>query len=467
MKTRTLIGTLAFAGVALGIGQFGASALPGDGGTADGQAGPDVIVGAIPDVTKYGANTVNGVNWMAYAFGSTSCNIGSQQLDWYGGTNRHPVIPQNAYRIMNGRIEQVGSGWMKYGFCALQQTLCGSCTPAGSGCPSLLGIGCSDPYSSSLNGTQSGLGPRSRVNVSTGYFPADTSTETASWPTIPSGQSTIGRRVQIKESDLNPALNPNAVYLAECQYVHPQDASFNNDNNNASYRVFTVGTLSSGAYTLTLTGSTFQQKSAIYHWPSVTPGALVAAADAADGRYLVGFNVTQNADGTWHYEYAIHNLNSDSAASSLSIPLPANVVVTNAGFKDVPYHSGEAYDGTDWAITTVGGAIRWQCTQTYAQNANANALRWGTLYNFWFDASSAPTTGTGAIGIFKTGATLDFAGKVPSNPCRVGDFDCNGAINGSDLAELLNGWGLPGSTDLDGNNVTNGADLAVLLSSWG
>jgi hypothetical protein len=474
MKARILIGTLAAAGLALGVGQMTATAVPGDGGTSESQAGPDVTVGAIPNVSKYGGATINGVSIMAYAFGSTSCNIGTQQLAWYANTADHPVIPQNAYRIKNGRIEQIGMSWMKYGFCALQQTLCGTCVSAGGGCPSLLGIGCSDPYTSDLNGTQGDLGPRSKVNASTGVFPADTSAETSSWPSIPSSQSALlFRRVQIKATDLDPAQNAGAVYMAECQYVHPQDAANNNDNNNASYRLFTVQGLSSGAYTLSLTGSTFQQKPAIFHWVTVVPSVAYSVVDMTDGRFVVGYNVTPNANGTYHYEYAIYNMNSDSSGGSFSVPIPAGVTVTNATFKDIEYHSGEPYNSTDWTISNSGGQLVWQCAQTFAQNPNANALRFGTLYNFAFDANSPGVSGNTALGVFKTGASIVVRGLVPANPCRVGDLDCNGIINGADLGSLLSSWGpcpggVPGCVgDLNNNGIVDGGDLGTLLSNWG
>ena len=464
MNPRLLAASLATAGLALAVGQMRATALPGDGGTSDSQAGPDVIVGAIMDVAKYGSNTVNGTVIMAYAFGTTSCNVGSQELDWYGGTSNHPVIPQNAYRIKNGRIEQIGIGWMKHGFCALQETLCAACIPAGTGCPSLLGVGCSDPYVASLNGSQGDLGPRYEVNPSTGAFPATGSTL---WPSIPAGQSTIGRRVQIKADDLNPALNAGAIYLAEGQYVHPQDAAFGNDNNNSSYRQFQVFSLSGGAYNISLTGSTFTQRPAIYHWPMVSPTAVVNPANAPDGRYLVGSDATQNPDGTWHYEYAVFNMNSDAAAASLSIDVPLSATVTNAGFKDVAYHSGEPYNSIDWGVAVSPGRVKWTCTETFAQNPNANALRWATLYNFWFDANFAPTNGPVALGLFKTGVAIAGSAKVPADPCRMCDFNCDGLVNGSDLATLLDNWGQGGITDIDRSGATGGNDLGILIALWG
>ena len=57
--------------------------------------------------------------------------------------------------------------------------------------------------------------------------------------------------------------------------------------------------------------------------------------------------------------------------------------------------------------------------------------------------------------------------KVPSNPCRMGDLDCNGIVDGADLGTMLSNWGNPGATDLDGNGVTNGADLGIQLAQWG
>jgi hypothetical protein len=45
------------------------------------------------------------------------------------------------------------------------------------------------------------------------------------------------------------------------------------------------------------------------------------------------------------------------------------------------------------------------------------------------------------------------------------DLNQDGAVNGEDLAALLNAWGTPAG-DIDGNNLTDGADLALLLGAW-
>ena len=123
-------------------------------------------------------------------------------------------------------------------------------------------------------------------------------------------------------------------------------------------------------------------------------------------RFHVGARVTDNGDGTWTYVYAVHNLNSHRSAQSFSVP--ANATISGIGFHDVPAHSGEPYGGDDWTPSVSAGALTWS-TEPFAQNANANAIRWGTMYTFWFTANAAPETGTATNGLFRAGdpASID------------------------------------------------------------
>lgn len=77
-------------------------------------------------------------------------------------------------------------------------------------------------------------------------------------------------------------------------------------------------------------------------------------------------------------------------------------VIQNLGFHDVSYHSGEPYSGTDWAATINADSVSWT-TDTFANNPNANAIRWGTLYNFRVQAASPPSPVLATIGLFKPG----------------------------------------------------------------
>lgn len=473
---RILIGSALLVATSVGVGRFAAIAQPipaprPEGGTA-GLIGPDVIVGALPNISKYG--TVNGIS--AYALGTTSCNIGDEILLWCD-TNvgalctdeEHPVIAQNLYRLANGRIEMIGMSWLKHGFCALSQNLCAPCQSDPFGCDAL-GIGCSDPYDSSLNGSQGNLGPRSQVNASTGVFPYPFS--------APAAPATVGRRLQVPAVALEPAQNPGALYFGEGLYVTQDDAAAGNSANNASYRRITVGNFTSNSWTLSFTGATFQQKPGIWAWkdhglgvnmpdPAVT---IEPFAVPGDGNWVIGHKASDNGNGTWRYEYAIYNLDSDRSGQSWSIPIPDGVTVTNAGQSILNHHSGEPYSTAAWTINQTPGAITWS-TQTFAQNVNANALRWGTMFNFRFDADTPPTTATGTLALFKPGAapnpSLSVVGPAePVGPSCTGDFNDDGVVDGADLGALLGAWGTDGG-DLNDDGITDGADLGVLLGAWG
>lgn len=58
-------------------------------------------------------------------------------------------------------------------------------------------------------------------------------------------------------------------------------------------------------------------------------------------------------------------------------------------------------------------------------------------------------------------ASIAIAGDCPA------DLTADGAVDASDLAELLAGWASPGVTDLNADGTTDATDLAVLLAAWG
>jgi hypothetical protein len=352
---------------------------------------PDLFVGDLTDTLVYRLNDLH-----AFAIGTTSCSVPGADhcwVKWFSSIAEHPVIGQNMFRLKNGRFEQIGQAWLKHGFTALQNTVCSSCLAAPNG--SHLGVGCSDPYVASLNDDQNRMGPKSHVDPSNGVY------------TYPDSQiSTTGdavfKRLQVHNVDLDPNLNASASYYVEGQYVSHDDALAKVNQNNASYRTVNVtGTGGSGVYNISLTGSTQRQHWAIEAWKVADPSVNLNMK-VGDG-YIVGAKTTALGGGVYHYEYAVMNMVSGRSAGSFSVPLPAGAIVTNIGFHDVDYHSGEPYDGTDWPGVVAGGSVTWSTTP-YGTNPNANALRWGTLYNFRFDCNAPPTTGSASIGYFVTGS---------------------------------------------------------------
>jgi len=118
-------------------------------------------------------------------------------------------------------------------------------------------------------------------------------------------------------------------------------------------------------------------------------------------RFHVAYKATDLGGGDFHYEYALHNLNSDRSARRFTVSFPGAATITNVGFHDIDHHSGEPYGTADWtADLSVPGEVTWS-TDPYWEDPDANALRWGTMFNFWFDADAGPGGVTYGLGEFK------------------------------------------------------------------
>jgi hypothetical protein len=383
----------AFAAALLGI------SAPASGGSV----GPDVTVIYLPGVAHY-TPALDPIQ--AYSVGTTSCNIGDEPLNWcdeaggcgMGTTSAdHPVIAQNLYRLKDDRFEQIGMSWLKHGFFSVNSTdsACGpNCIqpPLGG---SQLGVGCTDPYGPGLNGSRP-LGMRSEVNSSTGVFPFP-------YTEIPWSQS-IDQRIQVARADLDPDLNPGALYWVEGHYIAPDDAQAENGRNNASYREVTVNPTT---LDLSPTGPTVRELSAIDAWQAEDPEVEIVDVNlfgsAPLQRFEAAARVTRPGGPLWHYEFAIRNMNSDRSGRGFTVQFPQTTSITNAGFHDVDHHSGEPYLTADWAIDVTPTSITWS-TDDFSTDPNANALRFGTMFTFWFDADTPPVRDMDfTLNLFKPG----------------------------------------------------------------
>ena len=398
--------------------------------------GADVICGDVSNAQNY--NVAGSMD--AVALGTTSCNVGTAQLNWIANTVNHPLMGGQMYKYTSanlggyGRFESLGQSWLKHASTALQGSLCCSnCQSSGTG--TRLGVGCSDPYGGSLNGSQGSLGPKYQVNAHTGTYTVP--------PTHPTGGN--NGRIQMALTDLETN-TADVRYFGEMTYVALDDAQANNSDNNISYREFScaVGTSSAG-FNFTALGVTTRMQPGLRAWQLVDPAVaitdIVTPEDSSapydgDARLVLGSRVTDLGNGTWHYEYALFNQNSDRAVAAFSVPISPNMAITNVGFHDVPYIGGDGiggvdYDGTDWTASASSYLFTWQ-TLPYADNPNSNALRWECTYNFRFDANAPPTTGTVVIGQYKVVHDIFVSGiEVPGLPPAFDSF-CSNSTFGVD-----------------------------------
>lgn len=435
-----------------------ASTVAGNRSLGDGHTiGPDVVTwyagdgGNGLDMELYGSQ--DGIN--SFAFGTTSCNFGDMVADWYSGTNRVPVIAQNAYRLKDGRFEMIGTSWLKHSFCAVSEPGCGNCqsTPCHT-----LGIGCADTYWAGLNADA--IAPRSAINAFTGYY---------DYPFFiyPTGPNSMRGKLQLKIDEIDPETNAEAYYFIEGQYVSPDDAEWGNQDNNASYRLIRFQTTQNP-----IAMSTTQvTKPAIYAWPIFDEEVdLRQIRVPNEGLLHMGVRVFDNGDGTWRYEYAIHNLNSDRSIGSFSVPLGDCVTISDIGFHDVNHHSGEVLDGTDWEAIVELDNVTWN-TATYEDNQWANAIRWGSMYNFYFTANQPPSQEVLTLGLFKPGNDPSVEHIAAAPGCQViceGDVDGSGTVNVADLLAAVNAWGTDDpDSDINGDGIVNVSDLLIIMANWG
>ena len=337
----------------------------------------------------------------------------------------HPVIPHNLYRMSGGpgndeRFEQIGQGWPKHAFGADQASDCFTCQPGGNF--NHLGVGCSDTYANFQNAEQTDLGSRALINPFTGEFQTTANNHNGH---VHDGTS---HRILVEGSDLNTTLNPGATYYAEVQYIssdeyawcqtHPGQC---NMYNNASYRRYNVSGTTN--FIFSEVGNTVRMAAAITAWPGATINPI-EPAPGIDGRAYIAYKVTNPSAGVWHYEYALYNENLDRGIQSFSVPLGCAITLSNLGFHAPLNHPGFPNDGTagglgfsnaPWTSNQTTDAISWS-SETIILNQNANAIRWGTLYNFRFDSDKPPIATNATIGFFKTGTPVTVAIMGP-NAC--------------------------------------------------
>jgi hypothetical protein len=431
-------------------------------------AAPDVICGSLDDVQFYG--TVGGIS--AYAVGTTACNAGDVNLNWIDGTPNHPVISCTIYRLMDGRLEQLGVTFVKHSFASLQGNACGfGCGPGGTF--SELGPGCSDPYGAGLNGSQGDLGPRSEINAYNGQF-------VYPYTTINQSGNQIFKRIQVPQADMGIA---GALYFVEGQYVIKDEIQPNGDPyldpdtgrptsfNNASYKRMNVS--SNGA--ASTTGSTNRGRAAIYAWQDHGNGVnmpdnsvqIQEIAIPGEGLIHVGSKVTDLGDGTYRYDYAVHNQNSNLNIGSFSVPNPGSA--SEFFFSDIDHHDGPdaLISGDDWAPQEGAGQITW-AAESFISNPNANAIRWGTMYNYSFVSDAAPVDGEVTVGMWANpGLQMTATLQVPGGSVCEADLTGDGNLDFFDVSAFLNAFNTQDSiADFDGNGAWDFFDVSAFLNAF-
>jgi hypothetical protein len=434
--------------------------------------GPDVTLCQVYGIQE--ASRSNPQNISGLTVGTTSWNVGTERLLWFNSPNPdHPFITFNVYRLMDGQFDQIAQGWVKHGFFALSSSQCFDATVGG--CQSTsgdwLGIGCTDTYSPALNASKSGLAPRYEINPWTGDWSYQGSVfQTGNAPT-----SGVSRHMQIKDADLDPALNPGASYFFEAYYVAKDDICV---YNNAGWKPMTP-IQSGNGWNFSQTGQTapVNQNFLIF---DARPGSVlteiaeelpVVEFESPDGRAFVSALAEDYARDEYRYNYSVKNIDMDRQISEFRVPLPASANLVSSRFHAVFHHDepiaymgGPAINNDEWTMTREGDEIVWS-TET-------NPIRWGTMYSFGFITDAPPTEGEVTLGMFKSGGPDSLSGisvvpEVADAPCP-GDVNGDGVVDLNDLNLVLTNFGQNTSDgDANGDGVVDLNDLNLVLTNFG
>jgi hypothetical protein len=115
--------------------------------------------------------------------------------------------------------------------------------------------------------------------------------------------------------------------------------------------------------------------------------------------------------------------------------------------------TGDCLFNEQMPLLRVDAVIEWSADCNGDGIVDFGQIRDGVLEDF--DHNNIPDCCESALGC---------------DPCRA-DIDESGAVNGVDLAAILNNWGTSGGkqprSDVNSDGIVDGADLAEVLNSWG
>ncbi|MHC4989413.1 MAG: hypothetical protein ACYTGC_00390, partial [Planctomycetota bacterium] len=413
--------------------------------------GADIEIGELSHLTQVGREG----DVVGCGLGSPVCNVGDEPLDWYWlQDSRHPFAISNLYRLENDRLQQIGQSWVKHGFAAAQVDACGlDCIPHMDS--SRLGIGCSDTYGAGTNANRNYLGPRHEVDAWTGAW-----TFEGSHLDLDEGpHDQIEHRLQVHDDDLDPTLHPGGQYICEL-YVFGHDDI--DHSNSIAWEIVEVSGDPGGAWTFNLLDTATSIGPAIEAWPGARL-TVVPPEPVDDGRAHVAAKATEVGDGLWHYEYAVFNQDMDRGIGAVTIAIPTSAGISGIGFSAVLSHD-EPYDNVPWTAERTETGLTWS-TVPFDVDPMSNPLRWGTMYNFWFDADTPPTETTATLGIYEPGEPVSLSGPTTGPSANPADVDGDGVVGVDDLLALIQAWGpcpeppTPCPADVDGDGVVGVGDL--------
>jgi hypothetical protein len=449
----------------------------------------DVGLTNMSNIGQAGIATVNGRSVVVVLPSADLQNVGTANVPWYSKftnlgvppwNDQHPFLVWQMVRSKDGVLEPLGRSDLKHAFLTLNNGCsAGACTDS-----HVLGIGCTDVYSTGTNNSTGSLAPRSEVTASTGIWahcggiPSHFDTNgDCSQDFFGSGENSFTHGLKAAETDLQVA---GALYYVEAFYIIRNDA---NIFNSMGYRQVTP-TKPSSVWSFPTVGA-YTQGPAINAWVNpTTPGANAdnKSLDTGEGHLQLAARVTDVAGspGKKRYAYALQNHDFDRRIKSFRVPFN-----TAAGvIENIAYQDGDGFAANDWTAAIDADGITWTAPAATTPPAE---IDYASLVSFRFDSDQ--TTAAAAqstLGVFETGAAgapmsfqlqtlapATIIAPVPGfytlTPCRLLDTRTQqaGAVASGAVREVaVSGCGIPSTATSVAINVTvlgstSSGDVAV------
>jgi hypothetical protein len=320
------------------------------------------------------------------------------------------------YRLLDGRLEQIGLSAAKHAFNSTNTDGSGSldCERLlrGAGSGKVVWRGCEDNYSTSTNGNRDFLGPRSEITAHTGEWAklgsifdvdgdglCDPAFDTREFLggrlcRVPATDA-LDRRLHVAESDLAVA---GARYFLESWYVVRDDI---NIFNSMGYREVSPVLTTLWQFPDT-PGTSFQQGSVLTEWvddATTVPQESSALLNTFEGRVRAAMRVETLAGGLYRYRITVMNHDFDRQIDMISLLLPAAARVTQTAHFD---GDPDGDSGNGWPAEVLPTELRWQAPA-------GQAMDWGELHSFEFTSVLPPVNGMLTLGVAEAGSPMEFA----------------------------------------------------------
>lgn len=308
-------------------------------------------------------------------------NVGTADIPWYQkftgsfppyDNDQHPYLIWNMYRVIDNRLEQIGTSGIKHAFLTINTNCTINC-----GNNHILWLGCEDVYGVANNDSGWDIGPRQEVESLTGIWqstcsffdPGCTGSQTNS------SNGTDENRLVVRESAISDS---NLTYYFSAWYPNREDVDI---YNSMGYRVVDPQPVTATAWNIGTVGG-FVNGPVIDAW--VSPGTQSSNEASvrishAEGHATFAAKVIDLGGGLYRYHYALDNYDVDARLASYRFSLNAADSLTDFVFSDA-----DNDDANNWTISRNGDLVT-------VQN-NGREQDWGELNSFSFTTSAAPMT---------------------------------------------------------------------------